>query len=102
MSTPKKTEIQLGMEVKDLVSGFVGIVTAKTQYLNGCVRFTVEPKAQKDGTVPASLWFDEQQLVVLKPTTPLTKIAQVATATGGDRPAARRAADPRRPSMPRR
>ena len=29
----------MGKEVKDIVTGFKGIVTAKIEYLNGCIQF---------------------------------------------------------------
>jgi hypothetical protein len=40
--------IQLGAEVEDVVSGFRGHVVSKTTFINGCVYFAVETKANKD------------------------------------------------------
>jgi len=45
---PEATTIQLGQEVEDIVSGFVGIATVKTTFLNGCVYFDVAAKTTKD------------------------------------------------------
>lgn len=60
-------EIQLGDRVKDRISGLVGIVTAKSEYMNGCRRFGVQPeKLTKDGAVAADTWFDEPQLQLVK------------------------------------
>ena len=43
--------INLGDKVTDTISGYSGIVVARYEYLNGCVRFQVEPdKLTKDGT----------------------------------------------------
>lgn len=55
-------KIELGREAKDVVSGYKGIVTARTEYLNGCVRFHLRPKASKDGKLDEGEWFDEVEL----------------------------------------
>jgi hypothetical protein len=57
--------ITLGAEVKDKVSGFVGIAVAKHNYINGCTRITVQPKVDKQGKLPDSQTFDELQLSVI-------------------------------------
>lgn len=59
-------KVELGDEVKDLVSGFRGIATASSSYLNGCDRIHVQPPIKKDGKHPDGLWVDEPQLKVLK------------------------------------
>jgi hypothetical protein len=56
------SKIQLGNRVKDIVTGFAGIVTAKCEYLNGCVQFCVQPSTDKDGKRPESFYIDHQQL----------------------------------------
>jgi hypothetical protein len=53
--------VALGRKVKDKVTGFAGIATARTEYMNGCVRVLVEAKCNKDGKSPSE-WFDEQRL----------------------------------------
>ena len=57
--------IDLGSEVRDSVSGFLGVATAKHQYINGCTRITVQPKVDKDGKLPETQTFDEPQLEVV-------------------------------------
>ena len=59
--------VELGDEVKDTVTGFIGIVVARHQYLYGCTRISVQPPVDKDGKVPDSHGFDEPQLEILKP-----------------------------------
>lgn len=59
-------KINLGDEVKDSVTGFKGIVVARTDYIHGCTRVSVQPKVGKDGKVPDQMAFDEPALVVLK------------------------------------
>jgi hypothetical protein len=58
--------VNLGDEVKDSVSDFTGTVVALHLYLNGCTRVSVQPKVNKDGTLPDAQSFDEPQLVVTK------------------------------------
>lgn len=43
--------IKLGDKVQDIVTGLKGIVTAKAEYLNGCVQFFIEPKAKDNSPV---------------------------------------------------
>lgn len=40
-------KIKLGDKVKDKVSGFEGIATAKTIFLNGCLQIEVTPKIKE-------------------------------------------------------
>lgn len=61
---PKKV-IVLGQEVKDRVSGFTGTAIARTTYLQGCDRISVQPKVTKSGELPAWKTFDEPDLVVI-------------------------------------
>lgn len=57
--------IKLGQEVKDIVSGFRGIAVCRSEFLNGCIRYTVQAKVtKKDGSMPDERWFDEKQLEV--------------------------------------
>lgn len=60
-----KTEIVLGQKVKDKVSGYTGIAVAKTDFLNGCCRISVQAPVGKDGKVPDQEWFDNQQIQVI-------------------------------------
>lgn len=55
-------KVKLGDKVRDAVTGFEGIAVAKTEWLNGCMRITVQPPIDKDGKVPDSYTFDEPQL----------------------------------------
>ena len=53
---------ELGVKVKDIVSGFQGIVTSRTEYLNGCIRYGVEAQELKKDGDAHELWFDEAVL----------------------------------------
>ncbi len=53
--------------VKDSIAGFAGVVTARTEYLNGCLQYCVRPtKLAKEGALAKSQWFDEQELELVK------------------------------------
>jgi len=60
-------EIKLGDRAKDKISGFKGIVIARTVWLNGCVRITIQPEAcNKDGSVIENQTFDVHQMELVK------------------------------------
>ncbi len=63
MTKPKK--IELGDRVKDVVTGFRGIVIAVTEWLQGCTTVTVRSEELKDGKPIDSISFDEPQLQIL-------------------------------------
>ena len=63
-----KTEIKLGDKVKCKITGFVGIATARTEFLNGCIQYMVTGKVGKDNKmVLDDAQIDEQSLEVVKP-----------------------------------
>ncbi len=52
-----------GDEVVDVVSGFTGIIDCVSLWLNGCRRYSVQPKMKKGETSkPDSIWIDEESL----------------------------------------
>lgn len=55
--------VKLGDTVQDAVTGFVGVATARVEYINGCVQFGVTPKAV-DGKMPDAVYIDHQRLAV--------------------------------------
>ncbi|MDR0682044.1 MAG: hypothetical protein LBG15_09395 [Dysgonamonadaceae bacterium] len=57
--------IKLGQKVRDIVSGFEGITTAKCEYLNGCVQYGVTP-VSTDGKYPDTTYLDYKQLEVIE------------------------------------
>jgi len=54
--------IELGTRVKDSITGFCGIATARTVYLYGCIRVAVETTGLKELKPIEPVWFDEQRL----------------------------------------
>lgn len=55
-------ELKLGDLAKDRVTGFQGTVIARHEYLNGCVRLSIQPNELKDGKPIESHVFDIEQL----------------------------------------
>lgn len=79
------TRIEFGKKYRDTVTGFEGVCTGIVRHQFGCVRACLQPKAKDDGTIPESVWFDEESLEDIKP---------VEVRTGGPMPAPKRAKDP--------
>lgn len=71
----------LGMQYIDQVTGFRGVATAVTEWLNGCRRVCLE--AVNERGEPLEYWFDEQRLDAVK-----RQVDRVTVAvTGGARAA---------------
>lgn len=58
-------EIKLGKKVKDKVTGYEGVATAKVEYLNGCIQYCVIPQVGSDGKMPEAEYIDVHQLEVV-------------------------------------
>lgn len=57
----------LGLKVKDSLTGFQGVIAYRAEYLTGCNQYGIQPwERDKDGDVRESKQFDENRLVVLK------------------------------------
>jgi len=72
-------EIQLGDKVKCKVTGFVGVATSRTEFLNGCTQYDVVPKVGKDNKVPEGVSIDSQSLEVVES----KKAKVIKRSTGG-------------------
>ena len=78
----RKMKFKIGDKVRDIISGYEGKVTARTEWLNGCVRYRVEPDhLNPDGELIENETFDEEQLEKVK--TPSLKLK--VEPTGGSR-----------------
>ncbi len=61
-------EIKLGDKVRCKLTGFTGIAVAKTEFINGCVQWSVLSKMGKDKKMPEEIGIDSQSLeLVSKP-----------------------------------
>lgn len=89
-----REDIRLGDLVQDKITGAKGIVIARTQWLNQCDRYFVQPQELKDGEPVKPRDFDEGDLVLLEED-PLgyerEEDGASTPANGGPRPAPTRA-----------
>lgn len=73
-----------GDETKDTITGFSGIIVARTDFYNGCIRYGIQSKKlNKDGSTLEIEYFDEEQLEIIKS----KKIIKKEKRTGGPKPA---------------
>lgn len=62
----KNKNIELGDEVKCVVSGYTGIAVQRIENLNGCIQYTLRQPVDKDGKMLESYCIDFQTLEVVK------------------------------------
>ena len=89
--TKESIDIHLGDEAKDSVTGYRGIVTCKSVYLNGCVRVGLQSQELREGKPIDSYYFDIEQVVLIERSKVL-----MSDRSGGPEQAPKRAADPKR------
>jgi hypothetical protein len=56
----------LGDKVKDKITGYEGIITGITNWINGCTTCCVKSQDLKDGLPKEGQWLDEPQLKLVK------------------------------------
>lgn len=56
--------IELGVEAKDKITGFSGIITGFTRFLTGCDQYCLVSPA-KDGKTGEAAWFDQGRVEVI-------------------------------------
>jgi hypothetical protein len=89
--TPSKREF-LYKRARDKITGFEGIVVARDEWLNGCVRAGIQgEKLKEDGTPSDIQWFDEKQIELIAASTNPRR-----RKTGGPTPTPKRNPDPSR------
>lgn len=87
--------VEIGDRIRDKVSGFKGIATGLTEYLNGCRQFLISAeKTENDGKKIDGIWIDEQTLKVVDKAVFANPFPRVAAAprarAGGASSSARR------------
>ena len=81
MSKQTKWKFELGIEAKDMVTQLCGIIDARAEWLNGCLRYSIQPPIKSgERKAPDSFWIDEGQLRVVG-----EGFAQQPKRTGGPR-----------------
>lgn len=63
----QQVRINVGDKVKDTLSELEGRVIARTEWIYGCVRVTIQPFGSKDGKPFDTLSIDEPQAELLEP-----------------------------------
>ena len=63
---PTNFKFNLGDIVVDEITGFQGVVTLRSQWLNCCNTYGVQPKELKDGVPQERQNFDEPQLRIVE------------------------------------
>jgi hypothetical protein len=59
--------MKLGDKVRDIVTGFDGVIVAKCIFLYKATQFEVQPDQLKaDGEIRAAVWFEETRLVAVE------------------------------------
>lgn len=59
------SELKLGMEVKDAVSGFTGTAVQVTENMSGMRQIGIQPKSENGASVPEAHFFDYQLVDIL-------------------------------------
>ena len=73
--------IELGSTVKDRVTGFKGVATARITYLNGCDRYAVQPPVNRKGEMQEAKYFDAPDLEIIETAKAITE--KKGAKTGG-------------------
>ncbi|HAS53047.1 MAG TPA: hypothetical protein DCS42_02420 [Nitrospiraceae bacterium] len=68
-------KFELGATVRDTITGFEGVLTRRTQWLNNCNTYGVQPRKLLEGKIQEPGNFDEPQLelVVVEPVVPSSR-----------------------------
>lgn len=59
--------MQLGDEVKDVITGFTGIVMQRNERLMASPQCAVQAKERSNGIPVGEVWFDEKRLELVTP-----------------------------------
>lgn len=58
--------IEMGDKVKDTLSGFTGVVLARSEHMTGCNQLYILPVSDKDNDMKDGHWFDVERIEKLK------------------------------------
>jgi hypothetical protein len=59
-------KFKLGDNVKDLITGFTGIITGRAEHVTGCNTYGVTSKVDKDNKGGEIGWYDENRIEIIK------------------------------------
>jgi len=83
-----KNKIELGDTVKCIHTGFKGVAVARTEFINGCIQYSVAPKVKNDNKIEDEIGMDENSLEVVEPRKKETEKETEEEITGGPNSAA--------------
>jgi len=66
--------IKLGDKVRCKITGFTGIAVVRSEFLNGCIQWSVLSKMGKDNKMPEEIGIDEKSLEIIP--TPKKKVVK--------------------------
>lgn len=67
MATNPEFKFELGDRVKDIITGFTGIVYARIEWFNGCHRYALTSEKTDDKGKPVEVNTDSEQLQLIEP-----------------------------------
>jgi len=73
----------LGFKVRDVVTGFTGVVSSISFDLYGCVQAVVSPAINEKGEIKEGRWFNTKRLEITEGT-PVLVAPTFETIPGGD------------------
>ena len=76
-------EFELGSILRDNVTGFEGVVTGRSQWINGSNTYCLKPQKLKDGMPQSTEWFDEAVLSLRKAKAESIEPVAASRLTGG-------------------
>jgi hypothetical protein len=82
---------ELGSKAKDKVTGYKGLIIARTEWLYGCRRYVLQAQELKDGKPIETVCVDQDAVEIVEEAPP-HKMSE----RGGDAPSPTRAPDPTR------
>lgn len=78
----KKYMDLLGLEARDVVTGYTGVITTVSFDLYGCVQVVVTPKYKEGKDDIVGRWFDSKRLTVLSKK-PVMEVPSFTSVPGG-------------------
>lgn len=70
----------LGLEGRDIITGFTGIITGRADYVAGCRQYCLQP-ACSNGKFEQAQWFDEERVRISAD--PRARLGLVSSPSGG-------------------
>lgn len=85
---------ELGLEAKDKITGFSGLLIARHIWITGCDQYTISPPKKEDGTLGENYNFDEGRIEIIGPG--ITVQSVQSETSGGPQPSTKPATVTRR------